>query len=129
MHAVDTNVVVRYLTADHPRQYARARALIDSGPIFVVTTVVLETEWVLRAAYGFSSAALARALRDFAGLPTVTLEAPARVKTALDWFESGVDLADALHLAAAGGCTSFVSFDHALAKSAKGMSAPPVREP
>ena len=40
MLAIDTNLIVRYLTGDHPRQSARARTLIDGEPVFVPITVV-----------------------------------------------------------------------------------------
>lgn len=44
MLAVDTNLIVRYLTGDHPKQSAKARAVIDGDNVLVSTTVVLETE-------------------------------------------------------------------------------------
>jgi predicted nucleic-acid-binding protein len=118
VRAIDTNVVVRFLTGDDPNQAARARALIEAGDLFVATTVLLESEWVLRSAYGFSAKRIAGALRDLAGLPGVTLEDPALVARALDWAEAGLDFADALHLARAEGCTAFISFDTKLAKQA-----------
>src|SRR4051812_3237591 len=74
MLAIDTDVVVRYLTNDHPEQSARARRLIDSQPIFVAITVILEVEWVLRSAYGYEQPAIVNALRVFGGLPTVEME-------------------------------------------------------
>jgi predicted nucleic acid-binding protein len=129
MHAVDTNVVVRYLTGDHPQQYARARSLIDSAPVYAATTVLLETEWVLRTAYGFTAEATAKALRGFAGLPTVTVQAPEQFKKALDWLEAGMDMADAFHLASAEGCESFASFDRDLAKVANRIADIAVRAP
>ena len=49
MLAIDTNLVVRYLTGDHPKQAAQARALIDANQVFVPTTVLLETERVSRS--------------------------------------------------------------------------------
>ncbi len=70
MRAIDTNVVVRYLTGDDAKQSARARAVIESGSVFVSTTVVLESAWVLRSVYGFSRDAVANALRAFLGLPS-----------------------------------------------------------
>src|SRR5471030_1063050 len=42
MLAVDANLVVRYLTGDHPDQSARARSSIDSEDVFVCTTVLGE---------------------------------------------------------------------------------------
>jgi len=45
MLEIDTNLIVRYLTDDHPKQSPKARALIDSEDSFVCTTVLLETKW------------------------------------------------------------------------------------
>jgi predicted nucleic acid-binding protein len=129
MLAIDTNVVVRYLTGDHPEQSPRARALIDGHDVFVSTTVLLETEWVLRGAYGYAPAQVGNALRAFAGLPRVMLENPASAATALDWMAQGMDFADALHLAAAEGCTAFVSFDRRFAQAAERLSQMEVRPP
>jgi predicted nucleic-acid-binding protein len=122
VRAVDTNVVVRFLTGDEPAQTARARKLIAGGDIFVATSVLLETEWVLRSGYGFAVERLVQALRDFAGLPGVTLEDPQLAARALDWAEQGLDFADALHLGRAQGCTAFMSFDRKLAKAAARLS-------
>jgi predicted nucleic-acid-binding protein len=84
MLAIDTNLMVRYLTADHPEQSARAKALIEGAEVFVCTTVMLETEWVLRSAYGFATDQIAPAIRAFAGLPQVSVEDPALIALALD---------------------------------------------
>jgi predicted nucleic-acid-binding protein len=40
MRAVDTNIVVRYLTGDDPGQAAKAKAVIDAGYVFVSRTVL-----------------------------------------------------------------------------------------
>ena len=111
MRAVDTNVVVRYLTGDDPGQAARARAVIDAGDVFVSTTVLLESEWVLRSVYGLSRTEVAAALRAFAGLPGLSVESPAVLSEALDHAERGMDFADALHLAAAARCEALLTFD------------------
>lgn len=71
MRAVDTDVVVRFLTGDDPEQAGRVRALIDEGGVFVSAVVLLESDWVLRSAYGFAGGRVASALRVFAGLPGV----------------------------------------------------------
>jgi len=75
--AVDTNIIVRYLTADHPEQ----------------------------------------------------LEDPALAAKALEWMRSGLDFADALHLAKAEGCEAFVSFDTRFAAVANALSEIKVRAP
>ena len=129
MLAVDTNVVVRYLTRDDAEQFAKANALIRSDDVYVCTTVLLETEWVLRRGYRFSRQRIIAALAAFAGLPRVTLEDPALAAKALDWTRHGVDFADALHLAKAQGCEAFVSFDQRLAAVANALSDLKVRTP
>ena len=111
MRAVDTNIVVRYLTGDEPEQASRARSAIDAGNIFVATTALLESEWVLRSVYGFSAGEVAAALRAFAGLPGVSVENPTRLADALDHVERGMDFADALHLGAAARCEALLTFD------------------
>ena len=129
MLAIDTNVIVRFLTSDHPEQSPQARAFFDTHDVFVCTTVLLETEWVLRGAYGYPPAQVSAALRAFAGMPQVTLEDPAVAATALDWMARGMDFADALHLAKAEGCTAFVSFDRQNEKATKRLSQVEVRRP
>ena len=129
MLAIDTNLIVRYLTGDHPTESLRARQLIDGEAVFVCTTVLLETEWVLRGAYGFAAARIVNVLRAFGGLPRVTLEDPAQAAQALDWTEQGMDFADALHLVKASGCTAFISFDRRLARMAGKVAGVAVRVP
>jgi len=129
MLAIDTNLIVRYLVGDDPAQAIRARRTIDGNDTFVSLTVLLETEWVLRSVYGFSAAACAKALRDFAGLPRVMLEDAAVAAKALGWMEKGVDFADGLHLAKAEGCEAFVTFDREFAAAANALGGTKVRLP
>ena len=123
VRAIDTNVVVRFLTADNAREFKAARAAIEGGDIFVPMTVCLECEWVLRSAYGFAPDQIAGGFRGLAGLPGVSVEEPVLLATALDWMSDGMDFADALHLAKSGGCTEFLTFDRKLAKTAKNRAA------
>lgn len=128
MRAIDTSVVVRYVTADHPEQSPRARALVDGYGVFVSHTVMLESEWVLRSVYGFGRAAVCRALREFSGLPTVTAQEPAVLAAALGLAERGMDFADALHLEAARHCEAFFTFDRKLIARAGEDGTIPARE-
>ena len=123
MLAIDTNVVVRYLVGDHPEQSRKAKALIDSEDVFICTTVLLETEWVLRSVYGLTPIDAARALSAFAGLEGVTLENAPIIAKALDWVSQGMDFADALHLAKAESCDAMVTFDRQFAKIDSKLSA------
>ncbi|QQN66303.1 type II toxin-antitoxin system VapC family toxin [Bradyrhizobium diazoefficiens] len=128
MIAIDTNLIVRYLTGDHATQSALARALIDGERVFATITVLLEVEWVLRGAYEYRAADVVPALRGFAGLPTVTVEDGAMVAAALDLAEKGMDFADALHLTRSGHCEGFVTFDRKLVRAAKAAGHEGVRE-
>jgi len=127
MLAVDTNVIVRYLTGDHPNQSAIARKLVDTTQVFVCKTVMLETEWVLRSTYGFAVRQVCAKLRAFAGLPTVSVENAAEVADALSLCETGLDFADALHLQSAAGCEALITFDREFAKRTKRAKTAEVR--
>jgi predicted nucleic-acid-binding protein len=129
MLAIDTNIVVRYLVRDHPKQSAQAQALIDGNDVFVATTVMLESEWVLRSVYDYSAARVCSALRAFAGLPHVSVENPALVAEALDLAERGMDFADALHLRSASACEAMLTFDRKFIGSAAAIGDDRVREP
>lgn len=128
MLAIDTNILVRYLTNDHPEQSAKARSLLTNNAIFVGTSVLLESEWVLRSVYKYPSPARINALRTIAGLPNISVENPTLLADALDRAEAGMDFADALHLGAAAHCDSLATFDRKFLKAAAG-SSPEVLEP
>jgi predicted nucleic acid-binding protein len=128
MLAIDTNLIVRYLTGDHPQQSPRARTLIDGQPVFAPITVMLEVVWVLRSTYEYRATEVAHALRSFAGLPTVTVEDEAVVAAALDLTEKGLDFADALHLGKSNHCDGFATFDRKFVRVAKTAGYEKVRE-
>jgi predicted nucleic acid-binding protein len=126
MIAVDTNVIVRLLTRDDEAQFQLAYALFERGEVYVPLTVLLETEWVLRFAYDFAAAEVVAALQRLLGLANVHLEEPLRVATALAWHAQGLDLADALHLAASQPGEGLATFDRKLAARAAELGGPPV---
>ena len=129
MLAVDTNVVVRFLTDDDPAQAAIARQLITGQRILLPDTVLLETEWVLRSLYGYSSNRIHHGLNLFSGLPSVQFARPLQVALALGWYAQGMDFADALHLAAAmqNECDALATFDRKLAAAARKAGAGQVK--
>jgi predicted nucleic acid-binding protein len=129
MIAIDTNIVVRFLIGDDPEQAARARRLIETRRVLLISTVLLESEWVLRSGYGLERRSVVDKLRAFASLPNVELDEPDRVASALAWAQGGMDFADALHLAAAKDCEAFVTFDRHLTRTVPAVGAPAVRAP
>jgi predicted nucleic-acid-binding protein len=127
MLAVDTNVVVRYVVGDGGEQFGRAVDILENNDVSIALTVVLELEWVLRDAYEFAREDVLVALQKVFGLPTVTLKDQRIVGKAMKFAASGVDFADALHLAQAGECEAFVTFDKRLFRKAKGIIGIPVK--
>lgn len=127
MIALDTNVVVRLLVDDDPGQTRRARTLLERRTGLVTPTVLLETEWVLRGAYGIGRPAIIRALRGMLGLPAVVLGNADAIARALQWFEAGLDFADALHLALSDEAEGFATFDVRLARRARRITARDVK--
>ncbi len=127
MLSVDTNILVRFLVTDHPQQSAQAGELIQNNRIWIAKSVLLETEWVLRDTYAFSPGQVASAFRDLSGLPQVEIEDDIHVAQAIDWLESGIDFADALHLASSQSTAEFVTFDRKFAANAAKLTAAKVR--
>ena len=96
--------------------------MINTGGVFVSTTVLPKCEGVLRSVYGLSREDAAAALKAFSGLPGVTVESPSLVGEALGRAEKGMDFADALSLDAAAHSQSMLTFDHSFIRAARGAS-------
>ena len=123
MTAVDTDVVVRLLTQDDPKQAAAARSLLAAGPIWIAKTVLLETGWVLRRLYGFDESAIRDALTKLLGLKNVHTEDKPSMVAALALTLHGVELADAMHLSSRPPGAVFVSFDRSFVRRANRAGA------
>ena len=126
MIALDTNIIVRFFTRDDEKQYKKAYVLLQSEAVFIPDTVILETEWVLRFAYGFSPAAISAALRKLLGLRNVQLANAAQMAQVIDWHEKGLDFSDAMHLAGCEECEKLYTFDKKFASRSEGLSNCPV---
>src|SRR5271166_1238412 len=119
MIAVDTNVLVRVITNDDSDQAPLAARLLNRhDKVFISKTVLLELEWVLRSAYKIGAAHILNVLMQFRDRPNVEIEDEAAVGNALDWFEQGMDFADALHLASTGRECPLATFGAALVRKA-----------
>ena len=118
MTAVDTNVLVRLLTADDPKQARASQELFASGPIWIAKTVLLETGWVLGSLYEFDRHEIRDALTKLLGLENVHLEDESAVAAALALTAHGVDLADAMHVSSRPAGAAFVSFDRSFIQRA-----------
>jgi predicted nucleic-acid-binding protein len=118
MIALDTNVIVRYLTHDDPAQTHAAIKLIDSlsaeSPGFLSFIVVVELVWVLDRAYRFKKSEIEQVLGTLLRSKELVVERAEVVAQALRKFSSSrADFADCLiersdHAAE---CEETVTFD------------------
>jgi predicted nucleic-acid-binding protein len=129
MVAVDTNIIVRFLTQDDELQYQKSLEIFQTQDVFIPDTVILETEWVLRFAYKFKPVEICEALKKLFGLPNVHLNNANLVAQSLQWHEAGLDFADAFHLANSQNHTQFYTFDEKFIKRAKGLTSCEVQQP
>ena len=119
MIAVDTNVVVRLLTADDRKQFAAARALFASEAIWISRTVLLESAWVLMRLYRLSETEVCDGLRLLLRLPNVESEDKGTTLQVLRLIEAGLELADAMHLMSRPNGATFASFDRNFVQRAR----------
>jgi predicted nucleic-acid-binding protein len=119
MVAVDTNVLVRLLVGDDPMQSKASQKLFASEEIYIPDTVLLETEWVLRAAFGLGPTDVCKGLRRVCGLHNVSLRDGPLIAQVIDWHEAGFDFADAFHLALSKHQEKLKTFDAGFIKNAR----------
>ena len=72
MKSLDTNVVLRFLLNDVPRQTSRARDLISGSAVYVSDVVVTETVYVLEQTLRYDRGFISGLLRMFLSLPNVS---------------------------------------------------------
>jgi predicted nucleic-acid-binding protein len=116
--AVDTNILVRFLTQDDAKQFASSRDFLSGNVCCIQTTVLLELEWVLRSVYSYSAEQICNVLRILLQTDGIEVEEPERLSSALNGFEAGLDFTDAYHLAGAANAAGFATFDRELLKHA-----------
>jgi predicted nucleic-acid-binding protein len=130
MKAIDTNIVVRFLTQDDEVQFTRAVKLFTEEQLFIPETVFLETEWVLRFSYCYTSSEIIEGFRNILGLPNVHVEDLDKIIQIIEWYQQGIDFADAVHLANSQPKSSeLLTFDRRFINRAKHLSRCLVREP
>jgi predicted nucleic-acid-binding protein len=129
MIAIDTNIVVRFITRDDEEQYQKSLKLFQNKNIFIADTVILETEWVLRFAYKFKPLDISMAFRKIFGLPNVYLTNERIILQVIEWHEQRLDFADAFHLALSNNCLEFYTFDSKFIKKSQHLSNVTVKHP
>jgi hypothetical protein len=91
--------------------------------VFLRLALLLNAESALRSVHGFPAAEVGHALRSFAGLPP-NPRPPRWIGQSKDWIWPR-----RCNLAAARGREGPASFDRVLARAARRIGAPRVREP
>jgi predicted nucleic-acid-binding protein len=119
MRAVDTNVLVRLLARDDPKQLARAEAFVQGGA-WISHLVLMEVTWVLSSVYSVSPAEIATALEMLVDHNDLVVEDPETVNAALAHYRAKPSLgfSDCLILEAArkAGHLPLGTFDRELGK-------------
>jgi predicted nucleic-acid-binding protein len=123
MTGLDTNVLVRYIMQDDPRQSQLATKAMESltaqAPGFVALVSVVELGWVLSSSYGLERAQVVQAFEGLLRTKEIVVEHGETVWKALRVFQrSSADFADCLieRSAAAAGCAATLTFDRRAVK-------------
>lgn len=127
MIGIDTNLLVRLIAEDDAVQAEQVRALRASETLFVSLSVLMEGEWVLRAAHGWPRDRIARALAALLELDAIEIESVALAEWAIGRYRAGADLADMLHLVANRETEAFATFDRRLERQAGARTPVAVR--
>lgn len=123
MIGLDTNVLVRYIMQDDPRQSALATRLVESlsasSPGFVSLVSVVELNWVLSSAYELNRTQLVDAIEALLRTKEIVVDRAETVWKAVRAFQNAhADFADCLieRSASAAGCERTMTFDRGAAK-------------
>lgn len=119
MKGLDTNILLRFLLKDEPRQAKAARAVIakaiaDNDPSCICLLTVLEMEWVLRSRGGFDKAEIISTFKQLLEAKDLRFEDEAVLEHGIYLYEnSNAEFADCLQVARyrALGCSSMLTFD------------------
>jgi predicted nucleic-acid-binding protein len=121
---LDTNVLVRWIVDDDPRQATRVQRLFEEvrelrSPLFVPSTVMLELEWVLRSRYKLDKAAVLGAFNALLETQELEFQDEPALERALSLYrQSSADFADCMHAGQCGsaGRAPMITFDDTAAR-------------
>jgi len=115
---LDTNVLVRYILQDDPKQANKATKLIESltseNPGFITVVSIVNLYWILTSCFGLTSHQIKQALDILLRSKQIIVERAEQVLCTLLVFADGkADFADCLieRTAASAGCEQTLTFD------------------
>lgn len=122
MKGLDTNVLVRYLVRDEPRQAEKAssyirKAIASGESLFINYVVLCELVWVLESAYGYTKEEISDTLEKILVTKHVEIESKDIVHQAIhDYRDGSGDIADYIigRINRFRGCDITATFDQAL---------------
>jgi predicted nucleic-acid-binding protein len=124
MIGIDTNVLVRHLVQDDPRQSRLATQVITKQctrdvPGFINRIVLCELVWILESAYGYSKETIVNVLDKLLRTSQFKIEDAQSAWISFRMYQKGkADFADCLLGATnrLSSCDETVTFDHAASK-------------
>jgi predicted nucleic-acid-binding protein len=124
MPGLDTNILVRWIVDDDPRQVLLVQRLFEEAhqqesPLFVASTVMLELEWVLRSRYEFDKATVLGAFNALLETQELQFQDEPALERALSFYrQSSADFADCMHAGQCGsaGRAPMITFDEIAAR-------------
>ena len=119
MIGLDTNVIVRYITQDDPKQAAKANKLIETSlsahnPGYITLVTLVEIVWVLDSCYEQSKDSILNVIHALLTTRQIVVERADSVYIAMKRYGSGkANFSDAVISVVAenDGCDSMVTFD------------------
>jgi predicted nucleic-acid-binding protein len=125
MIGLDTNVLVRYIMQDDPKQSPKATEIVEAldgaGSGYVTLVSIVELVWVLSASFELTRSQVAQALDGILRTKQFKIESADQVIRALRVFKVGKsDFADCLieRTADSAGCEKTITFDVKASKHA-----------
>ena len=124
MKGIDTNVLIRFLVNDDPRQSKMAHELfkqteLSRDRLYVSNMVLLETLWVLESAYEVDRESLLETLNELLLMPVLAFESRELMQAVLMSARTGkADLSDLFigYAAQLAGCETTLTFDRQAAR-------------
>lgn len=118
MIGLDTNVIVRFIAQDDPKQSPEATALINTlseqNPGFITLVTLVELVWVMQSCYQTSKNEIVEILESLIATQELRIENIETVIQALRVFsQTAADFSDCLieRSASQAGCDYCVTFD------------------